>query len=191
MATYPNCTLINGDLRIGHRDCATPCNVTGFSPLVGVTTIMGSLSIQCCNKLTDLSGFGSVSKILGDLTVYYNSELATITGFSVLQSVQGSLSVSQNTKLLSIRGLSSLSVVCGYLAIQRNVALTGLDGLRQLSELKGEELLSGHALSVTYNTQLASLSGLENILNISYGTVHIEGNTALCYAGMYHTYIRT
>ena len=92
--------------------------------------------------------------------------------------------MSQNVKLLSIRGLTSLGVVGGYVAVQRNVALTSLDGLRQLSELNGEELLSGHALSVTYNTQLESLSGFENIRNISYGTVHIEGNTALCYAGM-------
>lgn len=173
---------MNGDLRIGHQDCSTPCSVTGFSPLSVVTGITGTLTIQCCNSLRNISGFNALTK-LGSLRIYYNGELREISGFASLPSLQGSVTISQNTKLTQISGLTSLRSIDGYLAVERNPALSDLSGLRQFTNLHGMELLSGHALSVTYNTQLTDLSSLASIRNISYGTVHIEGNTALCYAG--------
>lgn len=156
--------------------------MTGFTPLRGVTGITGTLSIQCCNSITDISGFSALIK-LGSLRIYYNSELVMISGFLSLTNVHGSVTISQNRKLTHISGLSSLHTIEGYLAIERNTVLSDLSGLRQLATLSGAQLSSGHALSVTYNVQLMDLSGLANIRNISYGTVRIEGNTALCYAG--------
>lgn len=183
MSSFPGCTLMNGNLHIGYQDCSTPCTVTGFSPLEGVATLSGTLAIQCCNRISDISGFRSLTKLVGSLRIYYNSELVAISGFVALTSVQGSVSVAQNRGLETISGLTNLVNIGGYLAIERNTALANLDGLRALASLTGAELSSGHALSVTYSLQLTDLSGLSSLRNISYGTVHIEGNTALCYAG--------
>lgn len=183
MNSFPSCTLMNGDLRFGYQDCSTPCTVTGFSPLRGVSTISGTLSIRCCNTITAIGEFNALTKIIGSLEIYYNRELVTIRGFLALTNVQSRITISQNRKLTAISGFSSLTAVDGFLSIERNIALVNLDGLQQLTTLSGAELLSGHALSVIYNTHLRDLSGLVNIHNISYGTVHIEGNTALCYAG--------
>ena len=182
MSNFPSCTLMNGDLRIGHQDCSTPCRVTGFSPLRAITGITGALSIQCCNSLTDVSDFSALTK-LGSLRIYYNSELVMISGFTSLPSLPGSVTISQNTKLARISGLTSLRSIDGYLAIERNAVLFDLSGLRQVTTLRGTEIISGHALSIIYNARLTDLSGLASIHNISYGTVHVEGNTALCYAG--------
>jgi hypothetical protein len=171
-----------GNLRIGHSDCSTPCTVTGFSPLQRVTSISGALSIQCCNTVGDISGFSALTK-LGSLLVYYNSELVSISGFASLTEVPGGVTISQNLRLARITGFTSLRAIDGYLSIERNAVLTDLSGLRLLSMLNGMVLLSGHALTITYNLRLADLSALANLRNITYGTVHIEGNTALCYAG--------
>lgn len=183
MARFPGCTVIQGDVRIGHLDCATPCTVTTFAPLGGVDTITGSLSIQCCHQLTALDGFQSLTKIFSSLRIYYNNELSTLSGFTSLEVIQGSVTIAQNRKLSHISGFTTLNAIGGYLTIERNTALTHLDGLRQLRMLRGTEVLSGHTLTVSYNANLTSLSGLAAISNISYGTVHIEGNSGLCFAG--------
>ncbi len=179
----PGCTTITSSLLIGHQNCSAPCTLTSLSPLEGVASIKGSLRIQCCHALTEISGLANLVEITESLVVYYNNELVSITGLNSLQSIGGSLIIAQNQKLSSIPGLSSLAVIDGYLSVERNGALTNMDGLRRLGVIRGQEIVSGHALSVVYNTQLTNLTGLSGITSISYGTVHIEGNSRLCYAG--------
>ena len=91
--------------------------------------------------------------------------------------------MSQNPKLTSVSAFSSLSTLAGYLAIQYNPVLTSLAGFSQLSSIEGQQVVSGHALVLLFNTNLTSLASLSRLQTILYGTVHIEGNTALCYAG--------
>ena len=177
------CTRIIGDLRFGYQNCSIPCNVDNFSLLRNISTVNGSLSIQCCNRLTDIDTFSSLVTILGSLVVYYNRELTDINGFIELRSIQGNIVISQNNKLTSINGLSQLLTVNGYISIERNPVLNQINGLTQLTTIEGNEITSGHALSILYNGNLEALNFLSSLESINYGTVHIEGNTALCYAG--------
>lgn len=93
------------------------------------------------------------------------------------------LQIAQNPKLLRVTGFSGLSTISGYLEIDRNPALYDISGFRSLQAVQGTEVILGHALILTYNTNLTSLSGFSSLSSIQSGTVHIEGNTRLCYAG--------
>ena len=178
-----DCTSVTGHLIFGHHDCSTDCTLSTLSLLDNVVTINGSLTIQCCHSLMYLNAFPSLTSMIGPLKIYYNRELTSLSGFDQLQFIHGNLVVSQNSKLKRIEGFAALATITGYLAIEYNRALTNLAGLSQLSSIGGNELLSGHALSILYNTNLMNLAGLSSLQMITYGTVHIEGNIALCFAG--------
>ena len=167
---------------VGTRDCSLQCDVTSFSALDSVTEIQGSLVIQCCSALEEIGGFSSLLQIAGSLVVYYNQNLRSISGFGALQTVTN-IEISQNMILQAVSGLGNLPTIQGYLQIDGNVALSDLDGLQSLQTIQGDELVAGHALNVLYNTNLNSLRGFRSLSTISYGTVHIEGNTNLCFAG--------
>ena len=166
---------------MGARDCSLQCDVTGFSSLDSVTEIRGSLIIQCCSGLEDIGGLSSLQQITGSLVVYYNQNLRRISGFGALQTVTN-IEISQNMILESVSNLGQLTIL-GYLQIDGNAALNNLDGFQNLQAIGGDQLVAGHALNILYNSNLMSLRGFRSLNTISYGTVHIEGNTNLCYAG--------
>ena len=142
----------------------------------------GSLVIQCCPDLEQISGLSELTSIAGTLRIYYNEQIHKIEGFGALGSV-GNLEISQNGNLTRIDGFSSLKLVEGYLQIDHNQKLLNLDGLSGVREIGGSDLVAGHALSVLYNPALLDLRWLRNLTLIGFGTVHIEGNLLLCYAG--------
>ena len=138
--------------------------------------------IQCCSDLEEIRGLNALTAIAGTLRIYYNEQMHTIDGFEALKSV-GNLEISQNGNLTKIGGFSSLVSIEGYLQIDHNRKLVDLDGLSSLSEISGTTLVAGHALNVLYNPALLDLRWLRNLSRIEFGTVHIEGNLQLCYAG--------
>ena len=140
------------------------------------------MTIQCCNLLEEINGLNSLTSLTGTLRIYYNQQLHTINGFEVLRN-SGNVEISQNINLTSIVGLSALQEIEGHLEIGQNPRLLELDGLSSLKNIRGSDLISGHALSIIYNTALLDLSWLRNLTQIDFGTVHIEGNLKLCYAG--------
>ena len=142
----------------------------------------GSLAIQCCHLLEDLTGLGQLTDIAGTLRIYYNQRLGTISGLNSVSSVEN-LEISQNGNLTRITGLSALETVSGHLQIDHNERLLNLDGLSGVSVIRGADLVAGHALNILYNPSLTDLRWLRNLTQIQFGTVHIEGNSALCYAG--------
>ena len=158
------------------------CNIANFNMLSSLQEIQGSIVIQCCNSLQDVAGFNQLHTISGSLIVYYNQNLLRISGFGMLRNVT-SIEISNNENLQTISGFSQLNLINGYLQIDRNTALLNLEGFSNLQVLGGETLVLGHALTVLYNTNLTTLAGLRGLNTINYGTVHIEGNTQLCYAG--------
>ncbi len=95
----------------------------------------------------------------------------------------GSLEISQNGNLTVVSGFGSLTVVEGYLQVDHNRLLHQLDGLGAVVDIRGSELVAGHALNILYNPILPDLRWLRNLTQIGFGTVHIEGNAVLCYAG--------
>ena len=172
-------SIISGDLNIGAPH--PPCTITSLSPINSIVEIRGSLTIQYCTGLTDIANFHFLN-VSGSIFIYFNQNLVTITGFTSLRNVT-SLQIAQNPKLQRVSGFSVLSVISGYLEIDRNPSLYDLSGFRSLQTIQGTEVISGHALTLMYSTNLTSLSGFASLSNILFGTVHIEGNTQLCYAG--------
>ncbi len=168
---------------MGHQDCSTPCTISSLAIFDSVDTIQGSVTIQCCHSLSMLTLFPALRSFNGNLRIYYNRELTRISGLALLESIQGFVSISQNTKLMEIDGFGALRTISGYLAIEYNQALVRFSGFNQLSTIGGQQLSSGHGLIIRYNMNLTNLAGLSGLQTLSYGTVHIEGNIALCYAG--------
>ena len=142
----------------------------------------GSLVIQCCPLLEELSGLSELTDVSGTLRIYYNPRLHTISGLGAVSSLRN-LEISQNANLTQISGLSSLEMIRGYLQIDHNQNLVNLDGLSNLRSIGGADLVAGHALNVLYNPSLSDLRWLRSFTRIESGTVHIEGNSGLCYAG--------
>lgn len=176
------CQFISGDIKIGSCIPLHSCDVTSLSSISFIREIRGSLIVQCCTGLTELADLQGLRTVSGSLFIYFNINLVTITGFASLNNVT-SLQISQHPRLRAVTGFSNLSLISGYLEIDRNPVLNDLGGLRSLQTLQGTEVILGHALILTYNTNLTSLSGLVGLSEILYGTVHIEGNIRLCYAG--------
>ena len=145
-------------------------------------SFVGSLTIHCCYLLEEINGLSALTSLIGTLRIYYNQQLHTINGFEVLRNA-GNVEISQNNNLTRIVGLSALEEIEGHLEIDRNPNLLQLDGLSGLRNIRGGDLVSGHALNIIYNTALLDLRWLRNLTQIGFGTVHIEGNLKLCYAG--------
>ena len=143
---------------------------------------VGSLVVQCCSRLQRIDEFNSLETVSGTLRLYYNERLLSVSGFGALSSV-GSLEISQNANLTEVAGFQSLELIEGYLQIDHNQALHQLEGLIGLHTISGRSLVAGHALNILYNPMLRDLRWFQNLTQISFGTVHIEGNSALCYAG--------
>ena len=174
------CSVITGNLNIGSSHL--PCSITTLSPITSIIEIQGSLSIQSCSTLTQITDFQSLVSVTGSISIYFNQNLATIGGFSLLRNVTN-LQISQNPKLQGVTAFSRLSMISGYLEIDRNPSLYDISGFRSLQTIQGAEVILGHALTLTYNTNLTDLSVFSGVSNIQLGTIHIEGNTRLCYAG--------
>lgn len=173
---------ITGDVVLGYGKCEQACLIEDLGAFIQVKRIVGSLTIQCCNSLTDIAGFNSLEEVVGTVTVYYNQELQAISGLGFLQKVTN-IVISQNPKLESVTGMESMATVDGYLALERNPILSNIIGFDSITVINGKQLLSGHSLILLYNTALTDLKAFKTVATISDGTVHIEGNSNLCYAG--------
>lgn len=166
---------------MGYQNCDQICSITDLSVLSQLRNIEGSLIIQCCNTLTSIPTL-FLTSITGSLSIYYNSALRNIDNLGSLATV-GSLVISQNPSLQTISGLTTLQTVGGHLVIEHNPALTSITGLSSLATISGGSLVNGHALVLLHNRALTDIIGFGSLSSITYGTVHLEGNELLCYAG--------
>ena len=183
LVQFQNCPTINGDLILGVKDCSQECTITGFESLEDITEITGDLIIQCCNLVSStLVILQKLTVVQGTLRIFYNSQLLNIDGFQKLNKV-GNIEIFQNPSLISVPGLNSLVLINGYVSIGNNPKLERITGFTLLSTISGLNLTSDHALALVYNPLLTDISGFRKLVNIALGTVHIEGNTMLCYAG--------
>ena len=180
--SFDGCTTRQGDLVIGSRDCSQQCEVSSLNSLGILETIQGSLIISCCPNLITIDGLTSL-RTVDSIDLYFNNNLTTISGFNTLVTVSGYVRISQHPSLVTLSGFSSLLNIGSYLEIDRNPALTNVTGLNSIDSIRGNNVLSGNALTIVYNPALTDLSFLATLRRIVYGTVRIEGNTALCYAG--------
>lgn len=181
-----DCTNVTSDLIVGDPTCRDGCTISSLQAATDtVQEVAGSLIIRCCNGLTFVSGWSRLQRIRGSLVIEANMNmLSVVNAFTTLTQLDGSLIVRQNGALTAVRAaFLALDRIGGYINIERNRKLNDVSGLSTLSVIEGNQLLGGSALSVLFNPALEDLTWLARMDSIENGVVHIEGNTALCYAG--------
>lgn len=178
-----DCTIIPTDVLLGSSNCNEPSTISSLADASRITTITGKLKVSCLSTLSQLDGLSSLTQ-LGGLEIDSNFALRKIATFPQLSRLDGPFIVTNNVNLVTIAGFDMLTTVRDYVQIDRNWNLTSLSGLERLHQINGESLLGGYfALSLVYNFRLDTLLGFRRLTVISEGTVHIEGNRALCFAG--------
>jgi len=98
---YPNCTVIEGDLRISGDD------ITNLNGIDVLTAIWGDLWIEDNNILTNLSGLDSLTTIGGDMGIMDNS-LTSLLGLDALTLISGYFFISGNHSLSSLTGFDNI-----------------------------------------------------------------------------------
>jgi len=141
MAQYPNCAHVSGNVQLR--------NFTDLSPLSGIITIGGELSVTTNYPLSNFSGLESLEAI-GSLRLYNLENISSLAGLESVHLVLGDLRIQQLPNLGSLAGLSGLTDVGGKVQIWSNDALTSLTGLENLENVGG-------SFSLQYNDGLTSI----------------------------------
>jgi len=183
IAEYPNCSEINGNLKIGAIGFGAYSNIDNISGLGSINRIMGDLLIVNNNELTNIQGLSQLSYVEGNVHVFYNEHLTNLTGLANLQTINGSLKFLDNPELTTIGGMQDLISVGADMEIAENVALTNLDAFGKLTTIGGyltirdnstlaniHELSKlgaiGGRLSINNNTLIQNLQGLESLATL-------------------------
>lgn len=131
------------------------------------------------NSQADLEFFQAIypncTVIHGNLTIMgdsWYSEMEDLSGLENINSILGDLYITFNY-LTSLDGLNNLSQIAGDLIIIDNPMLTNIEALSSL------ESVNNHAIIIQGNTELTSLSGLDNIDPNSINNVVLESSQSL------------
>jgi hypothetical protein len=165
---YPNCSEIQGDVRISELWSG---NINDLNGLSVITSIGGDLSIDSVFYLTSLDGLDDLSSIGGDLKLICNPKLISISKLSNLIFIGNDLIIGGNTKLTSLTGLEGITNISGMLAIGKNGKLLDLTGLNNLQSI-------GDRLHLNYNYNLKNFSGFDNLITIG-GSFDLWSNGSL------------
>jgi hypothetical protein len=165
---------ITGDLFIG-GGCTGPswdlsCHeaVSDLSPLVGLTKINGTLTIQY-SGLHNFHGLDSLKEI-GSMLISENSHHTDFSGFESLETVLGNVIIEQ-AEHTSFQGFNNLSSIKGDLSLRGNRNIKTLSGFTNLKTIGGN-------LIIQLDAQLANLTGMESIQSID-GNVTMSLNSSL------------
>ena len=152
-STYPNCTQIEGNVTISGY------TITNLDGLSVITSIGGSLMIECNEALTSLAGLHNLTAIGDNLYLEGNMVLANLSGLENVTYIGGDVEFTDNVALTSLAGLEGLTSVNGKLWIDYNESLTNLAGLNNVESIAG-------ILRIYANNSLVALSGLEGLTSI-------------------------
>ncbi|MDP2685878.1 MAG: T9SS type A sorting domain-containing protein [Aequorivita sp.] len=166
---YPNCTEINGTLKIEENVSGGITNLNGLAQITEVET----LRIQYNSALTNLNGLNNLTTITNDqssgrLLIRNNQSLENLDGLENLQEVQRYFTILENPMLSSIEGLGNLSSTTLGIEINSNPSLISLTGLNGITITRG--------LSISYNDLLIDLDGLNNITETGALSIHNNQN---------------
>ncbi|MCD4745318.1 MAG: hypothetical protein K8R58_03370, partial [Bacteroidales bacterium] len=124
---YPNCTEIEGNVKINGND------ITNLNGLNVLTAFGGYLLIGDDYSgnpvLTSLTGLDNVTSIGGHIEITYSNALTSLTGLDNVTSIGGYLWIKHNDALTSLIGLDNVTSIGGHLWITYNDALTSITGL--------------------------------------------------------------
>ena len=139
--------------------------VGGFEDLTGLENVQymgGGIKLTFCTKVKSLKGMPPFSKIKGGITLIDLPDLIEITDLKNVTEIEGRLALAGLPHLENLSGLEHLEKVGGSLTI----GIDGLghtnDKLHDLTALSGLKSINGR-LTISNNSSLRSLSGLENI----------------------------
>jgi hypothetical protein len=164
-ASYPGCTVVNGDLQI------VSSTITNLDGLRGITRITGSLKINYNPNLKSILGLSSLAQIDASVNIADNDSLLTLDGLEHLVSLLGSISVVFNERLTSLEGLRGLTKIFTNMSIGSNPALISLNGLHNVSRVRG-------SVSIASNDKLVDLNGLRRLKEINWWS-YIGNNKSL------------
>jgi|GEM_PF-4679958 len=108
---YPNCTTIDGDLKLQSSE------ITDLSPLINLTTINGYLWLDACTNLTSLNGLDNVTNT-GSLLIDNLDALENLNGLNSL-ILCDDIFIIQNDILNNIDALTNIESV--YLSSTNNL----------------------------------------------------------------------
>ena len=100
---YPNCTEIEGDVKIIPKS-----EIVSLDSLRAITSIGGQLMIASCIDLPTLSGLNNLQNIGGSLTIASNLKLMNLTALNNLRSIGFTLTIFNNDRIKTLFGLDSL-----------------------------------------------------------------------------------
>lgn len=166
---YPNCSTFNGNLRIGGTSVT---DISDLEALNNLTQINGSLSIEK-TSLINLNGLENLNQT-GNLQVLLNDQLESLDGLDNLSNVIGGFTIQSNPSLFNFESLHSLLTVYD-LNIIGNESLSSLEGLNNLMATTNPD---GGTTSISNNSSLIDLKGLESLQQIS-GILRIDSNENL------------
>ncbi|MBU3928609.1 MAG: T9SS type A sorting domain-containing protein [Bacteroidetes bacterium] len=147
---YPNCDIIEGDVRILGDD------ITNLGGLNSITGINGHLEIWMNPSLVNLSGLSNLTYVGDFLYISENPLLVNFTGLNNLETIGGYLGIEMNNQITNFLGFERLQSIGGYFDVSLNENLVNFSGINNLVSL-------GEDLSFYANNSLVSLAGLENI----------------------------
>jgi len=155
------------------RKCIFGDTVSDLSTLSNLNRVNGSLVFinTTVNTLTNLSNLEQVGNIL---TFDNIPNLSSLDGLENLDTINSALVIFEAPNLSDLSALSGLRQLGGL-----TFTLTGVEDLTFLSNLENDEL---GGLSLTANSNLRNLNGLENILTLTRdltGPFFIAGNPNL------------
>lgn len=167
-----NLTIINNSL------------LNDITALAKLDYVDGLLTIENNDSMIDLAGLNNVSYVNGYVLIQQNDTMQNFAGLNSLEKIKGDFVIDRNYKLESLTGLENLDTIFGMLSVQWNHQLTNMMGLNQLKfvrdevfimfnygleDLSGlESLTASYYLSLTRNTALVSLNGLENLNSLGH-----------------------
>ena len=193
---YPNCTIIEGRLRIRIVNNDSLVDLSGLSH---ITEVQGNLQIELSSsdiRITDLSDFSNLTTIGGSLDITRSGTLQSLDGLQNLTTIGDALRISLNDNLESLAGLENLNSVGGRLSINSNSLLKDLTGLGSLVNIGGflsldlTESLKGLGTIDTIvglyleGTNTPSLMGLESIEHIQENLFVVAAGQLTDFAGL-------
>ena len=168
----PSCRRIYGDVIIEETIAG---DITDFSGLANVGSIIGHLQIKNNTTASNLTGLDNLIAIAGDLILDGNASLTTVDGLDLLKLTYGDLVIQNNAQLNSLTDLSNLIEIDGLINIDNNAALNTLQGIGSIDP-------SGISDLFIQNNNTLSTCAIESIcgyLDIS-GTATISANAIDC-----------
>lgn len=142
---YPNCTIVEGDLRIQGE------NITNLDSLYPITEIYGSLNFWQSDSLSSIVGLYKLSHVKS-IYFQHNDLLESLDGLENLKYIDESLYISSSAVLRDISALRNVKKVGIDLTVQ------GVTDIVDLSDFESLEEYS--SLSVSHNPDLQSLTGI-------------------------------